>query len=140
MTDSEAIVVRLDGDHAWVDVDSGCSNCGKTSSCGLGDGHGKRLQRVRNTVGARIGDRVVLSVPDGTVLAAAFRAYLLPIALALIGAAVGTTVGDERAAAAGAMVGLAAGWLLLRQASQSESALRIQLKDAVVYLHRNAKP
>jgi sigma-E factor negative regulatory protein RseC len=139
MTDSEAIVTRLDGDHVWVDVDSGCSNCEKAGSCGLGDGHGKRLQRVRNTVGAKIGDPVILSVPDGAVLRAAFHAYLLPLMLALIGAFVGMAVEDERTAAVGVMIGLATGWLLLRRANRLEPNLQIQLKDADVYLHRTAK-
>lgn len=134
MTESEATVIRVDGDHLWLGVDNGCSGCDKISSCGAGDG---RLQRVRNTIGARIGDRVVVTVPDGAVLKAALYSYLVPLLLALTGAAAGTSLDGDRGAVGGALVGLAAGWLALRLASRREPLVQLRLEANVVHFHRN---
>lgn len=138
MTESEAVVTRLDGDHAWVDLQAaGCSSCGESGGCGLGGGKGKSLQRLYNGVGARVGDRVVLSVPNGAVLRAAFYCYLLPLALVLGLAAGGTAVADETGAFWGTLGGLALGWFVMRVAGRREPVPSMRLKHAVVHLHRN---
>ncbi len=138
MTESEAVVTRLDGDHVWLDVDkTACSSCGESGACGLNEGKGRRQQRVRNSVGARVGDRVIISVPDGAVLRAVFHCYLLPLMTVLAAAAGGMALGGEPGSIMGAAVGLAVGWLAMRRAGQREPVLTIRIKDAVVYLHRN---
>ena len=134
MTESEGTVVRVDGDHLWLGVDNGCSGCDKISSCGAGE---SRLQRVRNTIGARIGDRVVVTVPDGVVLKAALYSYLLPLLLTLVGAAGGTSLGGDRGAVGGALVGLAGGWLVFRSVDRREPLVQLRLKANVVHFHRN---
>lgn len=134
MTESEATVVRVDGDQLWLGVDNGCSGCDKISSCGAGEG---RVQRVRNTIGARIGDRVVVTVPDGAVLRAALYSYLVPLLLALVGAAAGTSLGGDRGAVGGTLVGLAGGWLALRLVERREPLVQLRLKANVVLFHRN---
>lgn len=145
MTESEGIVARVDGEHVWLDVSgaTGCGGCEKGGGCGLGgDSRGRRLRRVRNTAGARIGDTVVLSVPDGAVLKAALWSYLAPLALAITGAASGLTFfGGDGAAVAGAVAGLAAGGLVLKLAGNRlargrEPLLAMRVKPAVVQLHR----
>jgi sigma-E factor negative regulatory protein RseC len=136
MTDSDAIVVRLDGDHAWVDVQAGCDNCSATG-CGLGSGKGRAQQKVLNLVGARAGDHVSLSVPEGAVLRAAFFCYVLPVMLVLVGAAFGMAVADNPGSIGGALFGLFAGWSGMRIAGRREPELRMTLKSAVVQLHRN---
>jgi sigma-E factor negative regulatory protein RseC len=148
MTESEAVVTRVDGDHVWLDADgsAGCASCGQAAGCGLGDGKGKRLQRLRNTIGARVGDRVTICIPDGAVLKAAFYSYLIPLALIVGGAAGGMSIGGESAAILGALVGLLGGWLALRRvnrrlASTREPLLAMRIKSGVVHhLHRNLTP
>lgn len=137
MTESEAIVVRVDGDHLWLGVDNGCSGCDKVSSCGAGEG---RLQRVRNTIGARAGDKVIIAVPEGAVLKAALRSYLVPLMLALGGAVAGTSFGGDPGAVVGTLLGLAVGWMSLRMTSHREPEVNMRLKGAVVQLHRNESP
>jgi sigma-E factor negative regulatory protein RseC len=134
MTESEGTVVRVDRDYLWLGVDNGCSGCDKISNCGAGE---SRLQRVRNTIGARIGDRIVVTVPDGAVLKAALYSYLLPVLLTLVGAAGGTSLGGDRSAVGGALVGLAGGWLALRLGGRREPLVQLRLKRNVVHLHRN---
>lgn len=137
MTESEAVVVRLDGDDVWLEIRDACSSCGGSAGCGLGDGKGRRAQRFRNTVGARVGDTVILAVPDGAVLRAVFFCYLLPLVIALAGAASGMTLGGEPGAMLGAIGGLAGGWLVMRRANGREPAPAMRLKPAVIHLHRN---
>lgn len=142
MTESEAIVTRLDGEHLWLDASGGCSSCESSGGCGLSDGHGKRPQRVRNTVGARVGDSVILSVPDGAVLKATLWSYLMPLGLTIAGAASGQAFGGEAGAVAGALGGLTVGWGALRIVSTRlmsgrEPLVTMRLKEVVVHLHRN---
>ena len=137
MIESKAVVVRVQGDYLWVDVEGGCANCDKSAGCGLGDGRGKALQRVRNTIGASVGDTLTLSVPEGTVLKAVLRTYLLPLLLSLVGAAAGTSFGGEFAAALGAVIGLAAGWISLRwKSGGADFDLRSQSRGEVIQVHK----
>jgi len=118
-----ATVVRLEGDHAWVEaaaVESGCGHCHEAGGCGgslLNQPLGRRRSRVYrlpNHVGARVGDRVQLSLPPGSVLRAAGVAYLLPLLLIVAGAAWGTLQGGDVWAVAGAAAGLVVGMVLMR--------------------------
>lgn len=115
--ESEARVTGIAGEFAVVEVDalpSACGKCGDKGGCGKPQA-GPRRYAVRNTVGARVGDRVLLSVPDGAVLKAAILSYLMPLVFVIGGAAAGTAwFGDGLPAVAGAGAGLAAGLIVLR--------------------------
>jgi sigma-E factor negative regulatory protein RseC len=137
VTESEAIVTRLDGEYAWVNLQSGCTTCEQTGGCGLSDGKGKPPQRLLNGIGARVGDQVVLTVPDGAVLRAALYCYLLPLAMMLALAAGGMAIADETGAVLGALGGLGLGWTAMRMAGQREPVPSMRLKHAVVQLQRN---
>lgn len=142
MIDSKAIVARVEGEYAWLDVckPADCENCGSAEGCGLG--RRAHFQRVRNTVGARVGDTVIISIPSGAVLKAALVTYLLPLVLGLIGAVFGTSVGQEPGALMGIFVGLGVGVLVLRitdrrLASGCGPALIMRVQPPVVQLRRN---
>jgi sigma-E factor negative regulatory protein RseC len=137
VTQSDAVVTRLEGDYAWVDLQSGCATCGAAGGCGLSDGKGKPQQRLRNEVGAQVGDPVVVSVPDGAVLRAALYCYLLPLVTVFALAMGGTAVANETGAIFGALAGLVLGWLVVRMAGRREPLPSMKLKHAVVHLHRN---
>ena len=115
--ENDAIVTRIDGAFAIIEVDeaaSACGSCGDKGGCGRSQA-APRYYRVRNTVGARAGDRVVVAVPDGAVLKAAALSYLMPLAFVIGGAAAGTAWGGEGlAAVGGAAAGLLAGLAVLR--------------------------
>jgi sigma-E factor negative regulatory protein RseC len=148
MNESEAIVTRVEGDHVWLDINGrlSCASCEQAAGCGLGDGKGKPPQRFRNTVGASVGDTVNISVPEGAVIKAAFYSYLIPLALALGGAATGMFLGGDASAVLGAVFGLITGWLVLRYANGRfapgrEPLLTMRIKGVVVHhLHRNRTP
>ena len=124
--ESTAIVTRIEGQHAMVEVSpvaAGCGRCHEAGGCGSGMLNKSlrpqqlSIYRLPNLVGAAVGDRVIISVPEGSVLRAALLAYLLPVLLLIAGAAVGTVVSDsDLIAVIGAGSGLALGLLLLRKA------------------------
>lgn len=145
MTESEAVVARIDGGFALVELcsDASCGQCGSRHACGVSmdDGRGPKLFRLPNTIGAKAGDRVMLTVPAGAVVKAAALSYLVPVLTALAGAATGTAWQGDLGALAGAGVGLLAGLTLLRVAGgrlqrSSEPLLTMQLKRDVVSLQR----
>lgn len=136
MTESEGLVLRLDGEYIWVDFQSGCSTCTTPGGCGLGSGRGKPSHRIRNTVGAKVGDTVIMSLADGAVWRAAFLCYVLPLLIALAAAALGRKLGGDGGSVAGAVIGLAVGWLALRRGGQQQATPSIRLKTDFVCLRR----
>lgn len=90
MSSEEGIVTRTKGDRAWVRVSrsSMCDHCSGRNTCNsLGVG-GDREAEAFNTVGAVPGDRVMISIPTGSLLGIAFLFYMPPV-MALIGGAIG---------------------------------------------------
>lgn len=142
MTEQEGVVAALDGDYALVDISAaeGCGSCSRAGGCGAAR-EGDRRQRIPNIAGARVGDRVVIAVPDGAVLKAALRAYIFPLLCALAGVASGLSFGGDRVGALLGLAGLAAGWAWLRRPGAASAARDIapvmRIKPGVVELHRN---
>lgn len=145
MNETDAVVVRVDGSHAWVRAQGqghACGACAQKDGCHVASGGivegalgqpGKHLLCLPNTIHARPGDAVVIRARDGTILRAVWMAYGLPLLLALAGAAAGfELVGSEPAALIGMLSGLAAGIGMLRfmtrQGGQREPFLSIGFK------------
>lgn len=82
------VVQSVDGDQAWVIGvrESSCSSCaGKASCATLGSWNTKQVEmRVRNPLGAVVGDEVMIEVPDRFVLQATWRLYGQPMVLFLL--------------------------------------------------------
>lgn len=122
--ESMATVTSLDGEFVVVEVvpaDSGCGRCHEAGGCGSSLLN-KSLRpqrfntyRLPNSIGATVGDRVLLVVPEGAVLRAALLAYMLPVVMVIVGAAIGTAIQETGPAAPlGAVVGLGVGLVVLR--------------------------
>ncbi len=124
MNEMDGVVVRIEGADAWVQAAGAGPACGACArGCAAGRGtlldaaaSGKAgLLRLPNTIRARPGDAVVVRAAQGMVLKAAWRAYGLPLMLALAGALLaGALTGSDGLAAAGLALGLGAGFLYLR--------------------------
>lgn len=136
MSESEALVTGIAGEFAVIEVEclpSACGKCDDKGGCGKPQG-GPRRYAIRNTVGAKVGDRVVVSVPEGAVLRAAALSYLMPLVFVIGGAAAAMAGwGDGAPAVAGAGAGLAVGLVVLRilnlrMARSTGSTLRLSLK------------
>lgn len=128
MIEETALVTRIDGGFAELEAqrNSSCGGCGAKSTCGtaaLAGVLGKRSlsMRVANTLGLRVGERVVIGLQAEVLTHLSLVAYLLPLA-AMIGGAVAAEalVGiwfplwTEPAAILAGLLGIAGGLVWLR--------------------------
>ena len=121
MSRCEARVVAAEGREVWVEVPGRapiCGSCATADACQtglLGMEAGPRRYRLENRIGARVGDRVQLTVADGTVWRASLLSYVLPLLLAIGGAAIGQFAAGDAGALLGTLAGLGCGLVLLRR-------------------------
>jgi positive regulator of sigma E activity len=97
---------------------NGCGACGHQDSCGI-SGLGRFFGRKRPPIALACGDvrpgqEVTVALAEADLLKVGLWVYLLPVTLAVAGAAASASLGDA-AAAAGAVLGLAAGLLIARR-------------------------
>lgn len=112
-------VLEVEGDWAWVACrrQAECARCAEGRGCGggvLARLLGDRLHKIRAATGSVAvspGDQVLIGLGEDVVLRAAAIVYLLPLLLALAGAAAATalTGGGDFTALVGAALGLALG-------------------------------
>jgi sigma-E factor negative regulatory protein RseC len=125
MSQCDALVVEASGSEVWVEVSgraAACGNCENTAACQdglLGSNTGPRRYRLENRIGARVGDRVQLTVADGTLWRASVASYLLPVLLAIAGAVIGQSMAGDAWAVMGTVIGLGCGLVLLRRNENS---------------------
>ena len=133
MLETRAIIIQLDGAEAVVEAKqgSGCGHCDSEKGCGkaaqLFCSQPRRF-RVRNDINARIGEEVQVSVADGVLLRSAVIIYMLPLVLLLAGGLLGSYWASDIShrdgyAAIGALLGLAAGFALVRLVTLRQRAL-----------------
>ena len=127
MLEMRAIVMQVQGDDASVQPlgTGGCGHCDSEGGCGSGTltkvfcSNKPRVFKVHNQAGAKVGDEVQVSIPDGALLQGAMKMYVLPLVLLLTGGIAGVTLaGDEGArdayAVSGSVIGLVLGFLLAK--------------------------
>ena len=91
MATEQGIVIKIDSSAAWVKtVKSGaCKGCTARGSChSLGGGDDVEVKAI-NDAGAKVGDRIVLSIETSSLLKATFLLYVFPILVLLAGALMG---------------------------------------------------
>lgn len=110
-------VTRLESNNAVVRVTPGeqCGSCPARGGC-HGDLDLALTSRNHNiiavnSVGAGVGDRVEVSIPERLRLKAGLVVFVLPVLLAVGGAIVGSLFGSDLATGIGAGTGLLAGIL-----------------------------
>ncbi|MFO7295518.1 MAG: SoxR reducing system RseC family protein [Caldicoprobacter sp.] len=102
-------VIRVEGDRAIVRIQrsSACRHCG---ACGLGASSDEMLLTLPNSLNAKPGDMVELSIESVHLLKASAITYLIPLAALILGVIVGYVLGGYLAVdrqLAGAVLGLA---------------------------------
>lgn len=119
--DIEAVVTRTEEGHAFVKVSEnpgGCGRCHEEGGCSTGvltqifKRQSCREFRLPNDIGARQGDRVLVSLEDGATLKAALAVYMLPVVCVLAGAWIGTWLDGGRGSDLMATVGACAGFVV----------------------------
>lgn len=123
MIETPARITRLDGDSAWV-VGAAPSSCGACAGKGCGSSIFARVlhadepeYRVENSLGAVVGESVVIGLPEGALLGAAISAYLVPLLLLIGGALLGQQLAGELGAVTGGLCGLVLAALNLKRRS-----------------------
>tara|TARA_R110002110_G_scaffold406421_1_gene626345 strand:- start:157754 stop:158230 length:477 start_codon:yes stop_codon:yes gene_type:complete len=128
MLTETARVVAVETDGVWVETirRSTCGACAVQKGCGhglmnrIGDGRRSYIRVLRNEnspVSCAVDDQVRISIPEDVILRGSVVVYMLPLACMLGGASAAAnlvTGSADAAAAAGAVVGFAAGVLLVR--------------------------
>lgn len=110
----EALIVgRIDQEILLKPLD-GCSGCQQVGLCGLRAETTDRLWSFPSSTALAVGCRVRIEAPPGLVLKSALAAYGLPLAGALLGAAVGSPFGESYASS-GVLIGLTFGFWALRR-------------------------
>lgn len=124
VTEVWGTVTVVDGQYATIRVDDrGCGRCNEPGGCG-GKNIGtllcgtSRIVQALNSQQHRVGDRVRVSVLDGSLRYSATYAYGFPLLALLAGALLGSALVGEFGAIAGATAGLVVGWLGLRRAQR----------------------
>lgn len=128
MLTEEGRVVAIETDALWVETirQSTCGSCSANKGCGhsllnkISDGKRSYIRVLPGGQildGYKIDDRIRFSIPEEVILRGSFIAYLLPV-MCMMAAAFGAVAlfeGNEDAlAAVGAIVGLLAGFILVR--------------------------
>ena len=126
MLETRAIIVQVEGQHALVQASqaNGCDQCN-----GKGCGTGKlsrlfcskpRRFQVDNPIDAGVGDEVIISVAEGAILRGIGIVYLLPLLMLVMGGLLGSAWDGQPQgqhdgyAAAGALLGLVAGFIVVK--------------------------
>jgi len=128
---------------------SACGQCAGKSACGTLGSWVERFaeMRVSNPLGARVGDEVVVNVPDGLLLRASVRLYGIPmLGFFIMGFLVRyiafrfEVASPEVWAAGGALAGMIAAFAWLRRASDTQTAggasiVRIKSRAVDIAIH-----
>lgn len=100
MIETPATVVDVKPGVAWVETvrQSACGHCESAGSCGTSVlaklfGAPRSRLRIDDAQGLRVGEQVVIGIPDGTLVRASFVAYLIPLVFLIAAAGVATRLG-----------------------------------------------
>lgn len=131
MIEESAHVIRIEGEHAWVETQrkSVCGSCSANKGCGtsvLGKVLGQRRSYVRvlNPVGAKLGEEVIVGLGERAFVTGSLAVYAIPLLALLLGAVAGEWLGNryewgDIASVIGGLSGLAGGfgwlWLFARR-------------------------
>jgi sigma-E factor negative regulatory protein RseC len=90
-------VIRLEGEHAVVRMQSEISSCGKCGVAAAGLCHGGMMKvlTVRNPQRAAVGDTVKIGLVRGVKYRGYLLAYVIPVAALVLGAAGGHLLGSH---------------------------------------------
>jgi len=91
MITEEGIVQQVQTTKAFILINrsSACAGCHAQSACNPSE-HKEMIVEAINDLHARVGDRVQISVPSGSLLKATFIVYFVPVLALVLGAIAGS--------------------------------------------------
>lgn len=123
MLQMRAMVLSIKGQEAEISPlgGGGCGHCDSAGGCGSGKltqmfcSSQPRSFIVLNQAQAKVGDEVIISLPEGSLLHSSWRMYLLPLLFMLAAGFLGVSFAHDAAtrdgyALIGALVGLGGGF------------------------------
>ena len=126
MANQNGIVVESDGEWAMVATQrrDACGGCTPGHHCRACLPAARTLSKVKNTVGAGDGDRIMVSLATGDLWKGAAMLYLLPVAGLMFGAATGHgldlyfKIGESLLTVILSLIGLGFGFVILALVSK----------------------
>ena len=109
MLEETAMVVSVSQGHAMVALvrSEACGDCAAKNMCHPGAENTMQME-VKNPVGAKPGEQVIIELSPEALLKASTLAYLFPATVMVAGAAMGwSRTGTDMGALAGAIIGFA---------------------------------
>jgi len=94
LASEKGIVTKIGAKTAWVQTtkSSSCASCSARGSCNpLAEGKEMNVEAI-NSVGAKVGDRILLNIATSSLLKASFLLYVFPVLCLLAGAIVGQRI------------------------------------------------
>jgi len=102
MIEQSGKVVALEREYAWVQTlqQSACASCAANKGCGVAVlermSSGRiRQSLVRNSLETRVGDRVIIGIPEDAMLKASILVYLLPLIMMIVFAVGASMFSDQ---------------------------------------------
>jgi sigma-E factor negative regulatory protein RseC len=138
MIEQKATVISRDGDTVWVEAErqSTCSQCEARKGCGTGllaKHVGQRFSRiaVHSDTDLKIGQQVMVAIPEHALLSGAVMMYLLPLIFLFVAAALTRMSGaGELAQILAGLLGLTAGFYWVkRRVRNSNPGVRVQTTE-----------
>jgi sigma-E factor negative regulatory protein RseC len=89
----EGIIEKTSKRNAFVRIQpsSACASCGSRGTCDVSSDK-RMVIEVSNDLQAKIGDRVQISMPEGSILKLSFLVYFLPVVALVAGAILGDRI------------------------------------------------
>ena len=145
MIQENAVVISIDHDIAHLEIvrNKPCGLCGQSRGCGISIwgrlfGHRPNIFKAQNTVNASVDQVVVVGIEEDALLWSSFAVYGIPLALLIVGAALGSSVfaddlHADRNTALGAVLGLFVGYVWLKIHNQA-STLNARYRPVILAL------
>lgn len=135
MIEQKATVVSRDGRLVWVEAErqSTCGQCQARKGCGTGmlaKHVGQRFSRlaVNTDLDLKVGQQVMVAIPEQALLSGACLMYLLPLLALFVGATLTRMIGGgELLQITAGLLGLCAGFIWIkRQMREKNPGIRVQ--------------
>ena len=95
MATVEGIITRVNYSKAWVKCIkcASCESCSAKGFCSTGEGSSDDVEvEAINAEGAKVNDRVTISLETSTLLKATFLIYMIPILFFILGVVIGDKI------------------------------------------------
>lgn len=94
MIEEQGVVIDIRGNKALVKAEKSpsCENCASREACHITIGTNEVVIEAENSVNAKFGDKVVVTIGSATILKTSLMLYLTPIAGLIIGVILGQII------------------------------------------------